>query len=176
MSVLESEAALQALETLNTAPPEDVVLTFNEPAGMLTAKWAVRRFGSQYLVDQSMRDFNDNPYLDEDGKKIDIDDMSDHQRTALLYRQEIAHDDAQDLGHDLDSAYRKVKRGYKLGQVAFHGAYDAATIIGSLEQASRINPENLDSGELHHQAAAKFMLDHLRVQDGGSEDAQSYLI
>lgn len=176
MSVLESEAALQALDTLNTTPPQDVVLTFSEPAGLITAKWAVQRFGSQYLVDRSMKEFNDNPYRDENGKKIDIDELTDHQRSSLLYRQEVAHDDAQDLGHDLDSAYRKVKRGYKLGQVAFHGAYDATTIIGSLEQASRVNPENLDSAELHHQAAAKFMLDHLRVQASDSEEIQSYLI
>ena len=176
MTVLESPTALEALDTLNTTPPKDVVLSFTEQGGLMTARWAVNRFGSQLLIDKAMDEFSQNSWpVDENGKKVDVDYLSDHERTAIMSVQEIAEETGQDIKKDLDSAIKRVGRGYRLGDVAFRGAYDATAIIGSLAKAVEVNPENLNSNEVHHQEAARFMLDHLQVRSD-DENSQSYLI
>lgn len=171
-----SETAVQVLKELDVQSETDVNLSFSEKASLITAEWATRKFGAQLMVNKVLDEYNQAPQLDSAGRPIPPEDLGHTSGEQLSFKQEIFLGSAMDVADDLRGAYRRVDRGYSLGQVSVHGVFDTAVIISSLEKAVEINPDNLYDGEQHHQAAARYILDHMQTVDADIGNSRSYLL
>jgi hypothetical protein len=174
----QSALAIQTLESLASRPDQAVTLSFSDEVGLRTAEWATGLFAGQLLIDRVRSEYNRNPELDkESGEPIPLDDLSGHRGADLMDAQA----DAQEIGHevnqDLKMAVKRVKRrGYDLGQVSVHGTVDTTVIVGSLERAIEVDPDNLDESGQYFQASAQYMLEHMQVIRPDIGDATSYIL
>jgi hypothetical protein len=170
-----SVVATQELTRLAHMPDKQAVaLTFSEISSLFTAKWAVSRFASQVLIDRVVTSYKENPARDAAGQPIDAYELADKPGEALRYRQEEARQIGAEVTADLQGAIKRISRGYSLESFVVRGQDDTAAVIGSLERAVAVNPENLEANELHHQAAARHILENMRVMTADIGNAIDY--
>jgi hypothetical protein len=173
MSITKSEFAVSELAHLDAvAPDAAVVLSFEEAQGVRIAAWAAGKFGGQVLVGRVIDQYNQNPQR-QDGQPVSIYDTGSQQWSFAL---EAADEVAADVARDLTGAVKRIERGYPLDSFSVRGVEDTAVVIGSLEKAVEMNPENLSEGERYMQAAAHYMLDHMQVLDSKPDQSVSYLV
>lgn len=173
MSVAKSEFAISELAHLDAvAAKSDVVMSFEEAQSVRVASWAVTKFGADVLVQRVVEHYNQAP-AEQDGETVNIFESGSQQWQQRL-------DEASDVGgevaKDLESAVKRLGRGYPLGSFSVRGAMDTTAVIGSLERAVEVNPENLAEGEQYMQAAARYMLDHMQVTDSKPDQSISYIL
>lgn len=152
-----SEVAAEQLSRLSgTQVPAEVSLSFGEDSSLLTAWWAVKEFGPQALT-----------HLAHDQHRAEGEqsgDLGTRQQELLVVAGEVAA--------DLASARKRRARGYNLASFAVQGVIDTAAVIGSLEKAVEIHPDNLSGpADEYRQASARYILDHMQVVD--SDDGRS---
>lgn len=172
MSEAKSQLATQALTEIEAQPDHEVTLSFVERSSLITALWAVKKLGAVVLDEKVREDYNKSPEQGENGA-LPIEDAT---FVGTRYAVEDAHEDAADIARDLSGSLRKLQRGYNLGQLSVHGSTDVSTIVAALVRSTDINPENLDQGELHHQAAAEHMLNNMQAVDSQIGNSTSFLL
>jgi hypothetical protein len=174
MSITKSELAITQLAHLDAVPKQArVVLSFEETQGVRVAAWATAKFGASVLLERVVDRYNQHPKTDEHGRPVNIYDTGDQTHR---YQLEEAEDIGTDVAEDLSRAMKRLERGYPLRSVTVHGAEDAAAVIGSLERAVEVHPDNLNDSEHYMQAAAGYMLEHMQVMDSRPDKSISYLI
>jgi hypothetical protein len=170
----QSQPAIEALQHLESPAIKTAVLSFAESSSVRTSAWAVRNFGARLLIDRVREDYRQEPLRDFDDKPIPFDDLlgasAFDAETKLLNAKALA----QDVESDLTSGWQRIKRGYPLETVTVRGTDDAAVVIGSLERAIEVDPDNLTPADQHFQAEARYILDHMIAQTDDS--TESYLL
>jgi hypothetical protein len=170
----QSQPAIEALQHLESPAIKTAMLSFVESSSIRTSAWAVRTFGARLLVDKVQQDYKQDPLRDFDDKPVPFDDLvgaaAFDAETRLLNAQALA----EEVESDLTSGWQRIKRGYPLETITVRGTDDAAVIIGSLERAVEVNPENLAPADQHFQAEARYILDHMIAQTDDS--TESYLL
>ena len=175
MATIHSQPAVEALQKLQLPTTHNAVLSFAETGNIRTAAWAVKTFGGQILVDKVMKHYYSNPRRNEAGEAIEPEELGGEPARELIFAQEHAEQTAGEIARDLDGGLLRIqKRGYPLETVTVRGLEDTTVVLGSLERAVEVDPENLDPSGQHFRAAAEYMLNHMVSQT--DDNAEAYLI
>lgn len=173
----KSEKAVAQLARLKVdTAPAGVSLGFKEDSSLHTAKWAVRKFGEQVLAQQVIDAYDKDPLIHKiTGEKVYFEDLGGTIGQSLEFAQMNAQLTAREVGDDLEGAIKRRARGYSLGSFAVSGPTETAAIIGSMEMAVEVHPENLAGPDQYMRANAEYVLAHMNVS-GGDGSHTEYLL